>query len=153
MEHDFKVEEMMPQPALAIRETAAMAEIPAKMQECFCALGQYIGERSVPVAGPPFALYHSWSDAATVMDVGFPVPPGTVGEGRIQAITLPGGRIATGTHIGPYDKIADSYNAMMEWMKAQSLTPAGHMWETYLTDPQMEPDPAKWVTRMFWPVA
>jgi len=26
------------------------------------------------------------------------------------------------------------------------------MWETYLTDPQMEKDPAKWMTQMFWPV-
>ena len=80
MEHDFKVEELPPQPALAIRETAAVAEIPAKMGECFAALGRFFGERRIPFAGPPFAYYHSWSDAATVMDVGFPVPPGTVGR-------------------------------------------------------------------------
>ncbi len=151
MEHDFKVEEMAPQPALAIRETAAAAEIPAKMGECFDALGKFFGERGIPFAGPPFALYHSWSDEATVMDVGFPVPPGTPGEGRIEAILLPGGRVVTGTHIGPYEKIVETYTAMMDWMKAQGLRPAGHMWETYLTDPQAEPDPAKWVTRLFWP--
>jgi effector-binding domain-containing protein len=153
MEHDFKVEELPVQPALAIRETAALAEIPAKMGECFAALGRHFGERRIPFAGHPFAYYHSWSDTATVMDVGFPVPPGTAGEGRIQAVTLPGGRIVTGTHVGPYDKIVETYNAMDMWMKSNGLTPAGHMWETYLTDPQAEPDPAKWVTRLFWPVA
>ena len=153
MEHVFKVEEMPEQSALAIRETAAVAEIPAKMGECFDALCRFFGERRIPFAGPPFALYHSWSDAATVMDVGFPVSAGTAGEGRIQAITLPGGRIVTGTHIGPYDKIVETYNAMDSWMKANGLTPAPLMWETYLTDPQAEPDPSKWVTRLFWPLA
>jgi effector-binding domain-containing protein len=152
MEHDFKVEELPPQPALAIRETAAVAEIPAKMGECFAALVRFFGERRIPFAGHPFAYYHSWSDAATVMDVGFPVPPGTAGEGRIQAVTLPGGRIVTGTHVGPYDKIVETYNAMDVWMKSNGLTPAGNMWETYLTVPEAEPNPAKWVTRLFWPV-
>jgi AraC family transcriptional regulator len=153
MEHDFKVEELVPQPALAIRETAAAAELPAKMGDCFDALGRFFGERRIPFAGPPFAFYHSWSDAETVMDVGFPVPPGTAGEGRIRAVTLPGGRIVTGTHVGPYDKIVETYKAMEAWMKANGLAPAAHMWETYMTDPQMEPDPSKWVTRLFWPVA
>jgi effector-binding domain-containing protein len=152
MEHDFKIEELEALPALAVRETAAAAEIPAKMGECFDAICRFAEERRLPFIGPPFAYYHSWSDVETVMDVGFPVAPGTAGEGRVRAMTLPGGRVVTGTHIGPYDTIVETYDAMGDWMKSRNLIPANHMWETYLTDPKAEPDPAKWVTRLFWPI-
>jgi hypothetical protein len=27
------------------------------------------------------------------------------------------------------------------------------MWEYYLSDPEQEPDPAKWQTRVIWPLA
>ncbi|MBM3310189.1 MAG: GyrI-like domain-containing protein [Candidatus Aminicenantes bacterium] len=153
MEHDFKVVELKERPALAIRETVANADIPAKMRGFFVELWMFIKGRNVEIAGPPFALYHSWNDRETVMEVGFPVGPGAAGEGRIQAMALPGGKTVTGMHFGPYDKLQASYHEMVAWMKANGHEPAGKMWETYLTDPEMEKDPAKWMTQMFWPVA
>jgi len=153
MNHDFKVVELAEQPGLAIRETVAMADIPAKMQEFFGELWRFIKGRNIEVAGPPFALYHSWSERETAMEVGFPVGPGAAGEGRIQPMALPGGKVVTGMHVGPYDKLVDSYNAMTAWMKENGHEPAGRMWETYLTDPDVEKDSAKWMTQMFWPVA
>jgi effector-binding domain-containing protein len=153
MNHDFKIIELTEQPALAIRETVAVADIPAKMQEFFGELGRFIKAVNIAIAGPPFALYHSWNDRETVMEVGFPVVPGAAGEGRIQPTALPGGKAVTGMHFGPYDKLVESYNAMTAWMKANGLEAAGRMWETYLTDPDREKDPAKWVTQLFWPVA
>ena len=152
MDHEFKIVELKEQPGLAIRETVTNTEIPAKMQEFFGELWKYIMAGNIEVAGPPFALYHSWNERETSMEVGFPVGPGASGEGRLQSMALPGGKIATGMHFGPYDKLPESYNEMMAWMKANGHEPAGKMWETYLTDPEMEKDPAKWVTVMFWPV-
>jgi len=153
MSHDFKIVELAEQPGLAIRETVSNSEIPAKMKEFFGELWRFIKAGNVEIAGPPFALYHSWNERDTVVEVGFPVGPGAVGEGRIQAMALPGGKVVAGMHAGPYEKLVDSYHAMMAWMKANGHEPAGRMWETYLTDPEMEKDPAKWLTQMFWPVA
>lgn len=152
MEHKFSVVELKAQPGLAIKETVAFGEIPAKMAEFLGELGRFIGERHIAVIGPPFAYYHSWNDKETGMEVGFPVGPGAAGEGRIRMMSLPGGRVVSGTHIGPYDKLAESYNAMTAWMKSHGHAPANHMWETYLTDPHAEKDPAKYKTQMFWPV-
>jgi effector-binding domain-containing protein len=153
MEHGFKLVELKPQPGLAIREKLAFADIPGKMAGFFEELCRFIDERHISVVGPPFACYHSWNDKETEMEVGLPVGPGAAGEGRIQLMSLPGGRVVTGMHIGPYDKLAESYNTMSEWMKAHGHTPANKMWEAYLTDPNVEKDQAKHVTEMFWPVA
>jgi effector-binding domain-containing protein len=35
---------------------------------------------------------------------------------------------------------------------AQGRRPASTMWEVYLTDPEEEPDPARWRTEVYWPV-
>jgi effector-binding domain-containing protein len=45
-----------------------------------------------------------------------------------------------------------TYAEMHSWMARQGLTPAGHMWEVYLSDPSTEPDPSTWRTQIFWPV-
>jgi hypothetical protein len=33
------------------------------------------------------------------------------------------------------------------------MVPAGHVWEVYLSQPQAEPDPSTWRTRIVWPLA
>ena len=38
-------------------------------------------------------------------------------------------------------------------MQAEGLTPGDIMWEYYLSDPETEPDPEKWQTRVIWPFA
>jgi len=153
MDHGFKLVQLAPQPALAIREKLSFAEIPGKMPGIFDEIYRSITKHNITIVGAPFAFYHSWDDKETEMEVGFPVAPGSAGEGRIRPTTLPGGRVVTGTHIGPYDKLVDSYNAMTAWMKERGYEPAKSMWETYMTDPDVEKDQAKHVTEMFWPVA
>jgi effector-binding domain-containing protein len=153
MSHDFNVQELQPQPGLAIRETVANAEIPAKMAELFAELGRFIAAKAAPVIGPPFAYYHSWNEKETVVEVGFPVAAGAAGEGRIRPMSLPGGKVVTGLHVGPYDKLVESYTAMTAWMKSQGHVPASFMWEVYLSDPMQEKDPSKWMTKMCWTLA
>ena len=46
-----------------------------------------------------------------------------------------------------------TYEALQARMKADGAAPAEVMWEFYVTDPETEPDPAKWRTRVIWPTA
>ena len=55
--------------------------------------------------------------------------------------------------VGPYDTTDKTYHVMVAWIGEQGLTPSDVRWETYLSDPQAEPDPATWRTQIFWPVA
>jgi effector-binding domain-containing protein len=62
---------------------------------------------------------------------------------------LPGGRVVTGLHVGPYDSVGHTYARMTAWAIAHGLHPTQDMWEVYLTDPEREPDPARWRTGLF----
>lgn len=57
------------------------------------------------------------------------------------------------TYVGPYDTMDSAYSALERYFAENGLVQGDVMWESYLTDPEEEPDPAKWETRISWPVA
>ena len=59
----------------------------------------------------------------------------------------------TGLHVGSYESLDASYQELTEWAAAEGHSLAGHMWESYLTDPRVDPSPATWRTRISWPLA
>ncbi len=152
MNQDFNIAELKSQNALAIREEVSNQEIAKKMGDIFCELMAFFQKNRIDVTGPPFALYHSWSNTKTAMEVGFPVAAPVRGGGRVQPVVLPAGKVVTGVHMGPYDKLVETYGKMHKWMTEKGVKPASKMWEVYMTDPEKEKDPAKFVTQLFWPI-
>jgi GyrI-like small molecule binding domain len=88
------------------------------------------------------------------IEAGLPVAAhtGATPEGDVRADTLPGGRVATTTHTGPYDKLSEAHAAVQQWIDGQGLTAGGAPWECYVTDPADYPDPKDWKTEIFWPL-
>jgi DNA gyrase inhibitor GyrI len=108
--------------AIAIREKVKVNEIPAVMARMYGELLPHLG-KDVRCAGPPFALYHSWEGEIMDMEVGFPIMGKGIEAGNVHTTKLPGVRAAVATHVGPYDRLTDTYELMMEWMKANGHTP------------------------------
>jgi effector-binding domain-containing protein len=93
------------------------------------------------------------------MAVAAPIPDG---EGLIAGV-IPAGRYASVIHTGHYDGLVDANAALQVWAEREGLrwavleTPVGDRWdarlEIYLTDPQAEPDPARWRTEITYLLA
>ena len=88
------------------------------------------------VAGPPFARYDLCADGFEV-EAGFPAAHVVAPAGRVRASTLPGGPMATTTHVGPYAGLAAAYGAIETWLAANGYAPAGAPWESYLDGPEV----------------
>jgi effector-binding domain-containing protein len=138
------------QTAIAIREKVKVKEIPQVMDRLFEELFPLL-KNEVQCVGPPFVLYHSWSQDEVDLDVGFPVAGEGVTVGKVRPIQLPAVKAAVAMHIGPYDKLVDTYNGMMVWMKQKGQVPADYMWEEYLNSPDDTP-PEKLMTKLYWPL-
>jgi effector-binding domain-containing protein len=67
---------------------------------------------------------------------------------RQDAVTGSGGTSSAAS--GPK---RSTYWQLTEWAAAEGRSLAVHMWESYLTDPRAEPDPATWQTMIAWPLA
>ncbi len=114
---------------------------------------RFLEESGGQMLGPPFTRYHSMDGPKLDIEVGFPVAKPIKGKGRIIASELPGGEVAEVWHIGPYEKLGETYSRLAEWFANNKEVEAGDArWEVYWTDPGREPDPTKWRTQIRWTV-
>jgi len=74
------------------------------------------------------------------MDVDFGVEVSHTFEpqGEISGAITPAGNVATAIHIGPYDRMRETHNAIHAWAKANKMNFAGKSWEIY-GDPSDDP--------------
>lgn len=149
----FSVETIDPQPAAVVRAEVPMQELRAVFDRGFHAVMRVAEAQGVTVSGPPFGFYPRMPTDTVEVVVGFPVSADVTPDGDVGPFELPGGRVITGIHVGPYEGLEATYRELTEWAAAEGHTLADHMWESYLSDPLAEPDPATWQTRITWPMA
>ena len=149
----FTVETIEPQAAAGIRSEVPMADLREVFDRGFPAVVQAVGAQGVAIAGPPFGYYPRMPAETVAVVVGFPVAGPITADGEVEPFELPGGRVVTGTHVGPYEALEKTYEELMAWTRAEGLTLAEGMWESYLSDPSAEPDPGLWRTLIVWPLA
>jgi effector-binding domain-containing protein len=157
------IETRAEQPYAAVRARVTMAELAglgARLGEVF----GWLGARGIAPAGPPFFKYNV-IDMARELEVEAGVPIATVitGDDQVAAGVLPAGRYATATHVGHPDELLEATTALLDWAADQDLKwdvapgPDGEHWacrlESYLTNPDEEPDMSKWVTQLAFRLA
>jgi effector-binding domain-containing protein len=115
-------------------------------------MDDWIKARGVTPAGPPFVRFHV-IDMRGKMEIsyGFPVAAALTGDDRVKADMLVAGRYASLVYKN--GGIAGN-RALIEWVRGQGLefdrwdTSEGDnfrcRYETYLTDPKIEPRKTKW---------
>jgi effector-binding domain-containing protein len=151
---EFKIETMQARPFAYITRTAKMNEIGKAMAEGFGALGAMFAKAGAAMAGMPMAHYRSYDTKTTTFDLGFPCraeDAKALGAAGLSIGETPAGRNMTATHMGPYDTVVSTYDAMTAEMKSQGLKPASDMWEIYFSPP--DTPPAKIRTDVVWPIA
>lgn len=104
------------------------------------------------MAGPPYARYHAGPEGKFDLEAGIPVAPPVVGDDRVHAGVLPGGRCAVATHVGPYERLSETHQRLHTFVADHGETVAGPPWEVYVTDPGEEPDPERWTTLVVLPL-
>ena len=125
------------------------------------AIGGAIGETRVLLArhgvqptGMPVTIYHATTpeDELLPIEVGWPIGTPLPAEGRIGMGTLGGVTVARTTYQGSYDTIAEAFAAVARWIQQHGHEAAAAPWETYLTSPGEETDPAATLTNICWPI-
>lgn len=141
------------------RREAAVVTVRMTPEGISAAIGGAFGEvvaamaqAGVDLAGPPFTRYFSFG-AEIEAEAGFPVMRPAPDIGRVHPGQVPGGRVASVIHVGPYDTLHLTYDALVQRLPEMGLEATGPMWEVYWSDPDAEPDPATWRTEVLVPVA
>jgi effector-binding domain-containing protein len=152
------IEERTEQPYMGIRTQVTMRQMAEAIPQLLDEVFAWLAKQSIQPSGAPFMRYHV-IDMAAKLDVELCVPVASTmpGDSRVSAGMLPAGRYASLVYTGVKRGI-EGNKALLDWGAGQGL--AWDRWvaekgdafggriERYLTDPDEEPDPAKWKTEV-----
>ena len=142
---------------VTMRETAVITidgaadEMPAAIGSAILEVEAAMSEAGVGLDGPAFTRYLEMEPRIRA-EVGFPVERPAPHVGRVYPGRLPGGRVASVIHVGPFEGLEHTYAALERWLGELGLHASGPMWEVYWSDPEKEPDPATWRTEIVEPL-
>jgi effector-binding domain-containing protein len=81
-------------------------------------------------------------------EIGVPVATPVTAAGRVKPSELPVLRVARTVYHGGYEGLGDAWGEFGTWIEANGYTPAADLWESYVSGPEANPDPANWRTEL-----
>jgi effector-binding domain-containing protein len=99
--------------------------------------------------GPNVFLYHHSARRSAPMNVDFRVEVTRTFEpsGEVHAAETPAGEVAAAMHVGPYEKMRETHDAIHAWTQSHGRAIGGQSWEVY---GDWSDDPAKLETTIFY---
>lgn len=137
---------------LSLRDQIPADAFPAFLGRTFGQLYGHVGRHGVTTLGHPFVIYHAFGPDRIDAEVCVPVaadPP--VGEG-LTVRTLPAATVAEVLHVGPYEALATTYEALAQWISDHGFATAGPIRERYLTGPADDVSPSEYRTEIEQPI-
>ncbi|MDC7246666.1 MAG: GyrI-like domain-containing protein [Sphaerochaetaceae bacterium] len=132
----MEIREVTQQNTLMVRLITSLSRISEVMKEVYTEIGTFMQHRGIEYTGAPYAMYYNMDMEALDLEIGFPVTAPVETEGRISNGTIPGGKIATTVHKGPYDTLEKTYMELLAFVRDKGVEVEEQwMYEYYLNDP------------------
>jgi effector-binding domain-containing protein len=157
-----RIETRSAQPYAAIASTTSMRDggFGDVIDSSLPTVLEHLASIGVEPVGPPLVIYRVIDmDGDLEIEVGWPVASEIEPGDRVGTGTLAAGRYVIGRHVGPFDGLENANAELQDWAEGQGVEWAMHgdhwdaRYESYLSDPQTEPDPSAWRTDILYRVA
>jgi effector-binding domain-containing protein len=154
-----KQEERDQQPYVAVRTDVTMDTLESTLPPLIDEVSAWLGQKGIEPTGPPFFRYLVIDMASELtVDTGWPVDADVPEDERFRSDAFPAGRYVTTVHTGPFDQLEQATAELLAWADDNDIVwdvrsgTKGDEWasrtEFYLTNPDEEPDSAKWETEL-----
>lgn len=137
-----------------MHETVLNAEIGAKIGESYQTIIKAIETtKATAIEAPPICLFYSHNNKTSKMRPGLLVLGcGSMPKG-VECIPLKAGKVLRFTYLGGYSNMEPTYDAIDTFLEENKITKReNYTWESYVSDPALEPDSTKWLTYIYVPV-
>ncbi len=127
-----KIAQAEPQPAIVVSMSGSFLQAGAAAGR----VAQHLRQRGIVPAGAAFGRFESESH----WEIGYPVQPGTRTERPFEAITVPGGTVASVVVTGPWGRnSAARWSRLLAWLGEQGCVVVGPPTEVWSGD-ETHPD-------------
>jgi len=112
-----------------------------------------VAAQGIATAGPWFTHHLKMEPGIYDFEIGVPVIAPIVAAGRVQPSQLPAATVARTVYHGDYEGLAGAWSELDSWIAAEGHRRGPDLWESYVTGPESNPDPASWRTELSRPLA
>lgn len=131
-----------------------MDQLEPTVQNMMNTINTYAAKNNILRAGAPYVRYHKWDKQNNAVMFSCCVP--TTARVDTAASDILTGQLAPFKAVettlkGNYTNLKEAWDTAMAYVTERNLEFAetGPMIETYVTDPTSEPNPAKWITKIY----
>ena len=128
MSYQIELTHSNPIPTAVIRNRVPAKDLAQFVPAACGEVWSFIRSAGLPRPGRHLALY---LDAQVSIEVGAEVSEPFAGNERIHCSQLPGGRVVTTVHFGPYQHLSNAHAAICEWCARNGHRCSGVSWEIY----------------------
>jgi effector-binding domain-containing protein len=140
-----------PMKYVSLKYEGAPGDISAQLGQMYTTLQAYLETEKVAMTGPPFAIWHWWSDTLIRFEACMPVGQSIKGNKTIQYGEMAATPAIKVDHYGAPEKTEAVHYAMGDYATNKGMK-LGSPLEIYVTDPAQEADTAKWLTQIVYPI-
>jgi effector-binding domain-containing protein len=119
-------------------------------------LGAYMAAHGLAPAGPWSVLYFVWDETGRRAEIGiaFPIDGlASVADPELSVVSVPASAAALSVLKGPYDGLGALHRSLARYVADKGYTGVGLpviAVEEYAVGPQDDPDPANWMTNVYY---
>ena len=144
MENQVQIQQVAAMLTAVVRIRASLDQLSRVIPDACGEVWNFARAAQLPRPGRHVAVYF---DNEINIECGVEVFQPFVGNDRVICSSTPAGMVATAAHIGPYNRLGETHDAIHKWCKANGHELIRPCWEVYghWTD-----DPAKLRTDVFY---
>ncbi len=136
----------------SIRKTVPWLQISDEMGNLYGQISMFLQKTGSQMGGMPYSVYHSVNTDSIDLECGIPLTIPVEGNNTIKVGNMEAHKCATHDFYGDYNNLPSVHTAIQEWLSERDIKTAGPPMEVYETDPGAEPDPSKWLTKIYYPI-
>jgi effector-binding domain-containing protein len=146
MRQDITIVTVEPSPIAAVRVSTTFSLWPTQFMQPLGVVYDAVRSGKVRQNGQNVMVYHPRGGDSVEIECGVEVAEKFDAIGDVVYRETPGGTAATLVHVGPYDQLRASHQALIDWSRKNGHRLAGVSWEIY---GDWNDDPAKLHTEIF----
>ena len=128
---EVRVVPVTPRSFAGVRRVVQRTEVPRELIAGLDTVWSVIRARQLDRHGHNIAVYREAGEETVEMECGVEVGDPFTPEGEIEIRTTPGGTAVCATHVGPVQRIGETYRRIDRWLAECDIAPLGVSWEVY----------------------
>ncbi|MCJ7757989.1 MAG: effector binding domain-containing protein [Gillisia sp.] len=142
-----------------ITTASKISQIQLKMRDMFTEVSRYMESNNISIQGDPFVIYNEWDEQNNnaIYSAGRFTPSLVItpAESPVLNGMMPVQKVVKTSLKGDYKNLKEAWDQAYDYLEKNNLqaTPDSHPFEVYKTNPEITPNPAKWITEIYIPVS